>query len=214
MAATTLGQVRLMFAALDARCDLAPRWRGADLERLVDEAHAAVVGVAAGRLDAAGWTSMVEVTFSEYGERGSIDILAVHAAARAVLVVEVKTELASAEELGRKLDAKRRLARGLVQRQQGWTPDTVGCAMVLPELPRLRRLVEATPVLRRMLPASSRDLGRWLRRPTGPIAAIWFLSGTSHRNPRRVEGRPRRAAPPRRRPPGVVGIRGSEGQRG
>ena len=203
VASTTLGQVRSMFAALDARCDLTPRWRGADLDRLLDEAHAEVAGVTVRRLEAAGWTAWIEVTYSEYGERGSIDILAVHPASRSIFVIEVKTELASIEELGRRLDAKRRLAPGLVHRRAGWMPDVVGCAVVLPELPRLRRRVAATPVLRRMLPASSRELLGWLRAPTREISGIWFLSGTSPRNPRRVDGRSRRvsAAPEESRPP-------------
>jgi len=192
VSSTTLGQVRSMFAALDARCELAPRWRGADLDRLLDEAHADVVGVAVRRLEAAGWTAWIEVTYSEYGERGSIDVLAIHPAARTILVIEVKTELASIEELGRKLDAKRRLAPALVLRRDGWTPKTVGCAVIFPELPRLRRIVAATPLFRTMLPAGSRELLAWLRAPDGPIWAIWFLSGTSHRNARRVDRRPRR----------------------
>jgi hypothetical protein len=42
----------------------------------------------------------LEASYSIYGERGSIDILAGHATTRSMLVVEVKSELMSIEELG------------------------------------------------------------------------------------------------------------------
>jgi hypothetical protein len=38
------------------------------------------------------------VTFSIYGERGSIDLLAWHSETRTLLVVELKSELTSIEE--------------------------------------------------------------------------------------------------------------------
>ena len=41
-------------------------------------------------LVAAGWEVVPEATFNEFGERGSIDILAFHPKHGALLVVEVK----------------------------------------------------------------------------------------------------------------------------
>ena len=61
-------------------------------------------------LEAEGWLTAAEVTYSGYGERGSIDLLAFHPATRTLLVVEVKTEIASVEETLRRHDAKVRLA--------------------------------------------------------------------------------------------------------
>jgi hypothetical protein len=68
-----------------------------------------------GTLRAGGWTTAVEVTFNHYGDRGSIDVLAVHPVARIALVVEVKTEITSAEETLRRLDVKVRLGAGLAR---------------------------------------------------------------------------------------------------
>ncbi len=54
------------------------RWRGGDLDRLLDEGHAALMARAAAILESAGWSVMPEVTFAHFADRGSIDILAWH----------------------------------------------------------------------------------------------------------------------------------------
>ena len=154
-----------------------------------------------------GWATWLEVTYSMFAERGSIDVLAVNAALRTTLVVEVKTEIASAEAIGRKLDEKGRLAPEIVRQRLGWTPEHVGRVLVLPESPRLRRLVNATPVLALLFPDDARRLRGWLRRPDGWLSAVWFLSGTNPRTARRVEagpqGGPRRVASSRPDQPGA-----------
>lgn len=128
----TLRSVRRIFAALDARLLIAPRWHGAELERLLDEDHSVVVASVARRIESFGWVAELEVTYSEYGERGSIDVLGLLPAARAALVVEVKTDVASTEAMGRKLDEKARLAPGIVKARFGWTPAAVGRLIVIP----------------------------------------------------------------------------------
>ena len=45
------------------------------------------------------WVVRPEVSFSIYGERGVIDVLAWHPARRAILVIELKTELVDINEL-------------------------------------------------------------------------------------------------------------------
>jgi hypothetical protein len=124
-------------------------------------------------------TRGLEVTYSEYGERGSVDVLAVLAAARAALVVEVKTDLGSAKAIGRKLDEKARLAPRIVERLYGWRPVVVGRALVLPETTRLRTL-DATPALGRMFPDDPRRIRGWLRNPSTAIAVTWFPAGYHH----------------------------------
>jgi hypothetical protein len=76
------------------RIDLVARWRGGDLDRLVNARHAAL-HEAVGRTlsEVAGREYAPEVSFSVYGERGIIDILAWHGASRALLVIELKTEI-------------------------------------------------------------------------------------------------------------------------
>ena len=44
-----------MFAALDIRLVLVPNWRGGQLDRLLDEGHAAVGGACAELLRSHGW---------------------------------------------------------------------------------------------------------------------------------------------------------------
>lgn len=52
-----------------------------------------------GWLQSHGWLPRVEATYSRFGERGSIDVLAFHAATRTLLVVEIKTVIADAQGL-------------------------------------------------------------------------------------------------------------------
>jgi hypothetical protein len=73
----SLRTIRALFTPLEARIQLAPRWKGAEVERLLDEDHSVVLAEVARRLEALGWLVEVEVTYSEYGERGSIDVLGV-----------------------------------------------------------------------------------------------------------------------------------------
>src|SRR5262245_11079873 len=64
--------------ALDARFMVQIHWRGGDLDRLVDEDHAALVGSMSALLPDAGWVARIEVTYAGYRAAGSIDILAWH----------------------------------------------------------------------------------------------------------------------------------------
>jgi hypothetical protein len=102
--------------------------RGAD--RLLDEAHAALVAEAAKRLRHLGWDVQVEVTYSHFGERGSFDILAWHPSSRVVLAVEVKTDMPSLEGTLRKLDEKARLAATVGREPFGWQARSVGRMLV------------------------------------------------------------------------------------
>ncbi len=188
----TLRTIRSIFAALEARLLIAPRWHGAELERLLDEDHAVVVASVARRLESFGWIAELEVTYSEFGERGSIDVLGLLPAARAAIVIEVKTDVASAEAMGRKLDEKARLAPGIVKARFGWTPTAVGRLIVMPETMRLRRLVQRHEVIGRMFPVDAVGARRWLREPRGAFAGLWFLSDSRPGTTSRVAGVARR----------------------
>ena len=79
-------------ATLGIRLDIVPRWRGGELDRLLNSGHSAMHEVVARRLGAMpGWRFAPEVSFSFYGERGVIDVLAWHEARRMLLVIELKT---------------------------------------------------------------------------------------------------------------------------
>jgi HTH-type transcriptional regulator/antitoxin HipB len=189
----TLRVIRAIFAALEARVQLTPRWKGAELERLLDEAHAVVVAEVARRLVALGWIVELEVTYSEWGERGSIDVLGLRVADGAIVVVEVKTDVASTEALARKLDEKARLAPGIVSRRWRWEPTVVGRLLVMPDETRLRRLVRHHEVIARMFPVDAVAIRRWLSHPDGAMTGLWFLSDTRPLTQRRAQAdrRPR-----------------------
>jgi hypothetical protein len=172
-----MGEVRRSFDALGASVSLVVSHRGASLDRLLDEVHAALLGAVVGVLQRLGWTVKLEVSFSIRGERGSIDALAWKAAERALLVVEVKSEMPGVDPLLRPLDIKVRLAAGIARQQFGWHSETVSRVIVFPEDRTARRQVERhATVLGEALPVRSRAVRTWLRNPVGVIAGLWFLS--------------------------------------
>lgn len=173
----TFGSLEAIASALGARLTLVVQWNGAELDRAIDEGHARLTAVVIDRLGKLGWTSRVEVSYSVFGERGSIDVLAWHAATDTLLVIEVKTELGSVEGLLRPLDAKVRLASRIARRQLGWNAARVAAIVVFPEVDAVRRQVKRhVAVLEVALPATSREIGTWLRRPTGAVRGRWFIS--------------------------------------
>ncbi|HET9456275.1 MAG TPA: hypothetical protein VFO78_02955 [Candidatus Limnocylindrales bacterium] len=96
------------------------RWRGGDLDRLLDARHARLAETATRLLQAAGWEVAPEVSFSVYGERGSIVLLAWHPGTRTLLVIELESELTSIEETLRRHDTKVRLAGRIGRERFGW----------------------------------------------------------------------------------------------
>ena len=168
--------------ALGAELEVRARYRGAEADRLLDEGHARIVALVVDVLRRHGWDARVEVTYSEWGERGSYDVLAWHPAARVLLVVEVKSELPGVEGTLRPMDVKVRLAPKVAGERFGWRPLIVGRVLVLPEDRTVRRAVDRhATVLRAALPVDSRAFRSWLRAPSVPIAAIWFVSDPSRR---------------------------------
>src|SRR4051812_34494708 len=71
LAAVSVRMLRRVTGALDATLGFDMRWRGAALDRLLDEDHANLVAAVAAILRALGWLVEIEVTYSSYGERGS-----------------------------------------------------------------------------------------------------------------------------------------------
>ena len=95
-------------ASLDLRVEWRVVGRGADVARVLDDEHAAIVNALAGTLRHSGVMLEAEASFSEYGERGRIDLLGFDPASETVLVVEVKTELADLQDLFGGLNIKTR----------------------------------------------------------------------------------------------------------
>ena len=71
---------------LEAELELNVRWRGGELDRLLDEGHAHLVAEVIGRLDVAGWNAAPEVAYTIGRDRGSIDVLAYEKNSKALLV--------------------------------------------------------------------------------------------------------------------------------
>jgi transcriptional regulator with XRE-family HTH domain len=170
-------RVRRLFARLEARARLSVWWHGAAADRLLDERHAALGECAARVLARSAWQTPMEVTFSEYGERGSIDIFGHRTDLKAVAVCEVKSAFGSLEEMNRTLDAKVRLAPKLCRDYFGWTPVHVGRLLIVPDLSTIRRVVNAhRQTMGAIYPARSREVRAWLRHPDRDLSGIWFLS--------------------------------------
>jgi hypothetical protein len=184
----TYGRIIAVANALGVHVVSEARWFGAALDRVLDEGHAQLVGFVNRVLTGWGWETRIEVSFSIYGERGSIDLLAWHAATRTLVVFEIKTELGSVEGLLRPLGVKARLAKQIAHEQFAWQASHVAVIVVFPETMTARRTVmRHADVLTSALPARSRAIRSWLRRPDGSIRGCWFLSNprvvTANRNP-------------------------------
>ncbi len=181
----SLGALRAVASALDVRLEIVPRWRGGELDRLLNAQHSAMHEQLA-RLfrEAAGWVAQPEVSFSIYGERGVIDVLAWHAGRRALLVIELKTALLDVQELLGTLDRKRRLAPAIA-RERGWEVATVSTwLVVLSGRTNSRRVAMHSVLLRSVFPSDGRRVSGWLRDPSGPLSALSFLPAAHPRNAR------------------------------
>lgn len=176
VASIPLGKIRRIAEILGARFDTIVRWQGADLGRLLDARHAAMHETMArflGALD--GWQFEPEVSFSIYGERGIIDVLAWHPGRRMLLVIELKTEVVEVSGLLGTMDQRRRLAREISARF-GWQPTAVSTWVVVADSRTNRRAVSAhANVLRAKMPVDGRRIGHWLRDPSARIDALSFM---------------------------------------
>jgi transcriptional regulator with XRE-family HTH domain len=172
-----LSALRRVAAELDVRIDVVARWRGGDLGRLVNARHSALHEAAARYLGSfSGWTHTPEVSFSIYGERGWIDILAWHEASRSLLVIELKTELVDVQEMVGVLDRKHRLAP-VIARERGWgSPATTSRWIILADHRTNRRHLAAhATLLRNALPCDGRSMRAWLADPRREVSALSFL---------------------------------------
>jgi len=170
----TLGVIRRVCEALEIRVELLPRSRGADLDRMVHARHSALhESVArAVALEFPDWEMAHEVSFSIWGERGVIDLLLWHPGRRALLIIELKTEIVDTGDLLSTMDRRRRLAREIVK-ERGWDPVTISTwVIVAPSRTNERRVAEHRSVLRSAFPADGRQIRGWLRDPVGSIAAL------------------------------------------
>ncbi len=191
LASVSAAVLRRIFAAVEADVVTVVRWRAGELDRLLDEGHSELVGRIVLLLRRRGWEVLTEVTFSEFGERGSIDILAWHPETRTLLVIEVKTEITSAEEMLRRHDVKVRLGRKIGRDRFDVAPARVARLLVVAdEMRNRRRVARLAPVLSGAYPDRGRAVRAWIAAPDGNLAGLIFAApakgGRSTRRPRRV----------------------------
>jgi hypothetical protein len=150
-------------------------------------------------LSSFGWRVLPEVTYQHFGERGSIDLLGVREAARAILVTELKSEVHSYEAMQRRLDEKARLAPAIALERVGWRPRAVGVLLVVEDSWANRhRLASLAPLVRAGLPDDARAVRRWMREPLGPLRGLWFLRSSRARTTARGIAVPARVIRTRR----------------
>lgn len=199
----TVGRLRRLLAVFDAELVLYVRWRGGEVDRLIDRGHARLGEGLAHVLAELGWEVVPEVSYANFGERGSIDLVAWHAETATLLVIELKTELTSIEETLRRHDAKTRLGGKIARERFGWHARAVGRLLVLPDERTPRRQIERHSALFALpYPLRGWQLRRWLAAPgssLGPfgvtVGGILFLTtsdgvsvGQPWRPRRRISG--------------------------
>ena len=169
-------------------------WRGGQLDRLLDARHASLVEQVMAILESLGWERVGEYTFNHFGEKGTVDILAWNAARRALLIIEIKTEIVDLQDLLSTLDRRARLVPMLVARERGWSPLTVGVVLVMAEGSVTRAAVgRHRSTFGAALPCRNVEVRRWLRDPVPPgLRGVWFLPPIHRRTLMETRGGPRR----------------------
>jgi hypothetical protein len=170
----TLDMIRRVSAALDVRVDLVPRWRAGDLDRLLNAKHSQLHELVARWFtdELPAWVLAPEVSYAIYAERGVVDIVAWHPGRRAILVIELKTDIVDVNQLIGKVGEKARLIRQIV-RERGWDPLTVSSWVIVAAGRTNRaRLAAHRSVLRAAFPADGRAVRAWLADPIGSISAM------------------------------------------
>ena len=182
----SIGRLGAIARVLEVGLDIVPSWRGGEVARVINERHARLHELFAAHLARTpGWEFATEVSFSSWGERGVIDILAWHAVRRVLLVIELKTEIPDPANLIAQVDRYRRLAPG-IGRDRGWDATSVATWVLLAESDMNRRqLARHRVMLRNAFPLDGRTLRRWLRNPVcGGAGRAWRV-GRARRVPAR-----------------------------
>jgi transcriptional regulator with XRE-family HTH domain len=192
--AVSVRTLRRVLATLDFRVDLVGRWRGGDADRLLNARHSALHESVARFLESMpAWLEAPEVSFSIFGERGVIDILAWHAERRVLVVIELKTEIVDVQALIGTVDRCRRLAPQIA-RDRGWPPRAVSSWVIVEGTRTNRwRVAAHAAFLRSAYPLDGRAMAAWLRDPAGSVAALSFWTQpreTASRGRKRIRKSP------------------------
>ena len=186
----TIGTIRRCVEPLGVRVEMRATWRGPELDRLLDQDHAALESRWTRRLAGWGWETWPEVSYSRYGERGRIDLVGWHAATSTLLIIECKTALGDAQAALGTLDAKARLARFVAHQLELPAPSMVVPALIFQESMTTRRhLADLEPLFRRYA-VRGRSAITWLRGPAAPHpSGMLIFSSVNHDSLRGRSGR-------------------------
>jgi transcriptional regulator with XRE-family HTH domain len=179
----SLDTIRRVAAALDVRVDLVPRWRAGDLDRLLNARHSHLHELVARWFakELPAWILAPEVSYAIYGERGVVDIVVWHPGRRAILVIELKTDIVDVNQLIGKVGEKARLIRQIV-RDRGWDPLTISTWVIVAAGRTNRaRLATHQAVLRAAFPSDGRAVRSWLADPVGSVAGLSMWSDRAAR---------------------------------
>lgn len=200
----SVDSLRAIATALGAEALVVVRYRGAELDRLLDEGHARLQDRWKRRLESYGWTVWVEVSFNHYGDRGRVDLFAWHVGAGVVLIVEVKTVVADLQSLLGSLDVKVRVAPHILRQlgiRVGVGVSVVPVLAVADTSTNRRRIRAHESLFARYALRGSAALA-WLRAPRPTRAGVLLytslpkVAGSDLRQPGRQRIR-RRQAPSR-----------------
>jgi transcriptional regulator with XRE-family HTH domain len=175
----TVGSLGRLTEALDAQLVVEIRWRGAELDRLVDADHARIVSAGAQRLERSGWIVRTEVSFNHFGDRGRCDLVAWHAGTRTLVIVEVKSRIGDLQETLGRLDVKARLGSVIADQLAWGRPSAIVAALVLDEQATNRRVLREHEAQFSRFGLRGRAALAWLRRPhptAGMNGLLWFES--------------------------------------
>jgi hypothetical protein len=171
----TVRTARAIAAAVDLRLAWDVGWQRQEIDRMLDADHAALASHVVRRLTSWGWTARAEVSFNQYGDRGRIDVLALHPTRRVLLVVELKTAIVDGQDLLGGLDIKERVAPDIARRL-GWPRVRVVPAIIVADATTNRRRVAELEVLLRRFDCRGRAALGWLRDPQRPASGLLLLT--------------------------------------
>jgi transcriptional regulator with XRE-family HTH domain len=202
----TFSAIMAVSRALGIRTQLVAQWQGGDLDRLVNGGHARLHESVARWFGESlpGWILNPEVSYAIRGERGVIDIVAWHPTHRALIVIELKTDIVDVNDLIGSMDRRRRLAMEIAE-ARGWHPLTVSSWVIIADSRTNRaRLAAHRSMLRNAFPVDGRSMNGWLRQPDREVAALslWDRAGDSGRSGIAARHRVSRPRRPRRRQAG------------
>jgi transcriptional regulator with XRE-family HTH domain len=192
----TIRTLERIVSALGARLIIRVDWNGEAADRLLDADHAAIVEIVIAVLRRAGWEAIPEVSFAINGERGSMDILAWHAATATLLVVEVKSVVPDVQATLHTYDRKVRLA-GRIARDRGWRPGRIAQLLVVGESRTARSRVDThASTFDARFPDRAVHVRRFIADPAGAatLRGLWFLSVRTGAGSRQRVVKGRRAA--------------------